>query len=93
MKVPTHSVSLYVRNRRELTTGEIVRVVEVDMVPKYRGYHAADEEKAKRAGKEEITSHGVGAWLRCKGRKQNGDCDCVLDTRTVWDDPRVITIT
>jgi len=81
-----------VRNRRELSTGEIVRVVEVDMVPKFRGWDAATEEKAKRAGKEESKSHGVGAWLKCKGRKANGVCDCVLDTRSVWDDRRVITL-
>jgi hypothetical protein len=92
MKVPTHSVSLYVRNRREPGTGEVVRVVEVDMVPKYRGYHAADEQKSKSAGKEENKSHGVGNWLKCKWRKERGACDCILDARTVWDDKRVITI-
>ena len=92
MKVRTHMVSLDVRNRRALGTGEVVRVVEVDMVPKFRGYHAANEQKAKSAGKEENKSHGVGSWLKCKGRKENGVCDCVLDVRTVWDDKRVIAI-
>jgi len=86
MKCPTHSVALYVRDRLAVGTGKTVRVVEVDMIPKYRAKFAANTKKAEEKGKEENRSHGVGNWLKCKGRKEGGACDCVFDQRTVWDE-------
>jgi hypothetical protein len=86
MKCTTHSVGIYVRDRLAVGSGESVRVVEVDMIPKYRAKDAANEKKAEEKGKVENGKHGVGNWLKCKGRKEGGVCDCVLEPRTVWDE-------
>lgn len=92
MKWPTHMVELHGRNRRAAGTGEIVRVVEVDIMPKFMCKFAVDGEKAKAVGREEKKAHGVGMWLKCKGRKELGVCDCVLDPRTAWGERRVCVI-
>lgn len=86
MKCTTHSVAIYVRDRLAAGTGETVRAVEVDMIPKYRAKHAANEKKAEEKGRMENKSHGVGNWLKCKERKEGGVCDCVFDQRAVWDE-------
>jgi hypothetical protein len=86
MKCTTHSVAIYVRDRLAIGTGETVRVVEVDMIPKYRAKHTANEKKAEEKGKVENGKHGVGNWLKCKRRKDGGVCECVFDQRIMWDE-------
>lgn len=86
LRCPTHSVALNVRSRLAVGTGEMTRVVEVGMIPKFRAKYAANDKKAEEKVKVENKSHGVGDWLKCKERKEGGVCDCVLDSRTVWDE-------